>query len=89
MAKKSQRKNRIRITTKPKDHTLYWVYGYVDNTGEYNFETTTNFAHSKKLARELVIKDGFDYAYIFYGDENGAFTDIDPAETYYPTTFKQ
>jgi len=79
----TKKKSVFRITPKPEGHTLYWIYVYVDKTGEYNFETTTNFAQAKKLAREMINKtDHWDYAYIWYGDEDGAFTYMDYADYY-------
>jgi hypothetical protein len=56
-------------------HTLYWVYAYWP--GDYNFDTTTQLKEAKKILREFVAEMPTE-VFIFYGNEDGAFTHVDP-----------
>ena len=66
---------------KPKNHTLYWVYAWDEKETEYNFDTTSRLAEAKSIAREM-IRDGWDHGYILFGDQGGAFTELDAAYTF-------
>jgi len=59
----------------PDNHSLYWIYGH-DPQG-YNFDTTPTIVEAKKIYQDF-IQDGWDEVYIWYGDENRAFTELDP-----------
>lgn len=63
---------------KPPGHTLYWAYAYNEKETEYNFDTDTTLRGIKQKAQSLIVDDGFHHGYIFYGDEDGAFTQYDP-----------
>lgn len=65
---------------KPKEHQLYWIYAWDVNETEYDFDTTTQLVLARRVAR-MMIKEGWDHAYIWFGDEDGAFTWIDPADS--------
>jgi hypothetical protein len=61
---------------KPDDHTLYWVYSYNKDESEYDFDTTTRIVEARRFALEM-LSEGWDHVFIWFGNEDGAFTDID------------
>lgn len=72
-----------RLLRKPEGRTLYWAYAYDEDENQYNFDTSTRLAEAKKMAREM-IREGWHHVYIFHGDEDGAFTWLDPAWQTWP-----
>jgi hypothetical protein len=69
---------------KPDGHTLYWVYAWNEPETEYNFETTTQFKEAQRLARAFISDDGFHHAYVMFGNQDGQFTQYDPADQFWP-----
>lgn len=65
---------------RPSGHNLYWVYAYWAD-GE-NFDTTKRLREAEKILREFV-EEGADEVHILYGNEEGAFTHLDAAESAY------
>jgi hypothetical protein len=68
------------VLRKPSGHSLYWVYAYWKDG--YNFDTFTNLVEARKALRQFMIEDAKE-AFIFYGDESGAFTNLDTVESCY------
>ena len=68
---------------KPKGHTLYWVYFWDDRETRYNFDTTPRLDEAWKILREEIAHGGWHHAYIFYGNEDGAFFGLDAADQYW------
>jgi len=68
----------------PDNHSLFWVYGntYEGPEKGYVFDTHDNYVDAKKTFAEF-ISDGCDDAFIFWGDKDGPFTNIDPVDSYY------
>lgn len=74
---------------KPSGHDLYWVYIY-DRHGAYSFDTAPRMSDAKKILTGLKkewISGGVPAheAFIFYGDKNGAFTNLDPVVSWHAT----
>lgn len=61
----------------PDGHTMYWVYAWDGPEREYNFDTATNRDDAKRISRDM-IEDGWHHGYIWFGDDKGAFTHLDP-----------
>jgi hypothetical protein len=74
------------MNPKPQDHRLYWVYAWDAAETQYNFDTTTRIDEARRLAQQFLAQ-GWHRVYVFFGDEDGAFTDRDPALTRGPKGF--
>jgi hypothetical protein len=67
---------------RPEGHVLYWIYVYATD-GSYNFDTTPRLEEAKKIFAEMRGEVDVREAFIFYGDKNSAFTDLDPVTSWY------
>ena len=61
----------------PSGHTLYWIYIYYAD-GRYNFGTAKTVSDAKQIAKDFAEERvPYESIYIFYGNQEGAFTDHD------------
>ncbi len=67
----------------PKGHTLYWVYVNFTN-GSYNFDTSPSLAGAREIMAEFRRERGVQDIYAFYGNAQGAFTEIDHVLSWRP-----
>jgi len=70
----------------PSGHTLYWIYIYYAD-GAYNFSTAKTVSEAKQTAKDFA-GEGVPYSsiYIFYGNQDGAFTDHDAYSSRTPSS---
>lgn len=72
----------MRRSRKPEGHTLYWTYINYQN-GDYNFGTSTQKVEAMATAAEFRREADWKDVIVFYGDGDGAFTQLDPVASWY------
>ena len=66
---------------RPKGHTTYWVYSYSRDEREYDFGTTPRLDEAYAIVAEM-LSQGWDHGWVFFGDKNGAYTDLDAVDSW-------
>jgi hypothetical protein len=59
-------------------HTVYWVYAWDRGERKKDLDTTPSVREAQQIARDMILDEGWHHVHIWYGDEEGPFTHLEP-----------